>query len=171
MLSGGSMQQTKKNQGFTLIELMVTVAIMAIIATMAAPSFNNLLIKQNLKTTAYNMRDTLKEARSRAMLNRNETVVCTSINKSAVAVTEAGCGAALTNYSTSMTASLKKDSVLIVNVEKKINLKSTSDDSFVFSARGNLSASKTITFCSSIGSYILTVGIPGTVEISQGVAC
>ena len=165
------MQQTKKNQGFTLIELMVTIAVMGIIATIAAPSFGDLLIKENLKTTAYNMRDTLKEARSRAMLNRNETVVCTSMNKSAVAVTEAGCGAVLTNYSTTMKDSLKKDSVFIVNVEKKVNLKTTSDDSFVFSARGNLSASKTITFCSSIGSYILTVGIPGTVEISQGVAC
>ena len=41
MLFGGSMQRTKKNHGFTLIELMVTIAVMAIIATMAAPSFNN----------------------------------------------------------------------------------------------------------------------------------
>jgi type IV fimbrial biogenesis protein FimT len=172
LLSGGSMQQTKKNQGFTLVELMVTIAVLAIIATMAAPSFGNLLIKENLKTTAYNMRDTLKEARSRAMLNRNETVVCTSMNKSAVAVTEAGCGAVLTNYSTTMKDSLKKDSVFMVNVEKKVNLKAaTSVDSFVFSARGNLDSSKEITFCSSVGSYILTVGIPGTVEISQGAAC
>ena len=171
MLSGGSMQQTKKNQGFTLIELMVTVAVMAIIAMMAAPSFGDMLTKQNLKTTTYNMRDTLKEARSRAMLNRNETVVCTSMNKSAVAVTEAGCGAVLTNYSTTMKESLKKDSVFIVNVEKKVNLKTTSDDSFVFSPRGNLDSSKKITFCSSAGSYILTVGISGTVEISQGAAC
>lgn len=161
----------KKNKGFTLIELMVTIAILAIIATMAAPSFSNLLIKENLKTTAYNMRDTLKEARSRAMLNRNETVVCTSINKSAIAVTNAECGAVLTNYLTSMTTSLKKDSVLIVNVEKKINLKTTSDDNFVFSARGNLDSSKTITFCSSVGSYILSVGIPGSVDITQGSAC
>ncbi len=72
MLFGGSMQRTKKNHGFTLIELMVTIAVMANIATMAAPSFNNMLISQNLKTTAFNMKDTLKEARSRAMLNRND---------------------------------------------------------------------------------------------------
>ena len=72
MLFGGSMQRTKKNHGFTLIELMVTIAVMAIIAMLAAPSFNNMLISQNLKTTAFNMKDTLKEARSRAMLNRND---------------------------------------------------------------------------------------------------
>ncbi len=37
------MQQTKKNQGFTLIELMVTIAVMAIIAMMAAPSFGDMV--------------------------------------------------------------------------------------------------------------------------------
>lgn len=49
MLSGGAMQQTNKNQGFTLIELMVTIAVMAIIAMMAAPSFGNMRINQKLK--------------------------------------------------------------------------------------------------------------------------
>ena len=39
----------KKELGFTLIELMITIAILAIIATMAAPSFGNLLEKQRFK--------------------------------------------------------------------------------------------------------------------------
>ena len=165
------MQQIKINHGFTLVELMVTIAVLAIVATIAAPSFGNLLIKENLKTTAFNMRDTLKEARSRALLNRTSTVVCTSLSKSASVVTQDGCGANLTNYATTMSASLKKDSVFVVSVEKKINVKSTSSDSFLFSAQGNLTAAQTITFCSSAGSYILTVGIPGTVEITQGGVC
>jgi len=170
LLSGGAMQQTNKNQGFTLIELMVTIAVMAIIAMMAAPSFNNLLIKQNLKTTAYNLRDTLKEARSQAILNRNEIVVCTSINKSAIAVSEGGCRAFLTNYS-GMANSLKESSVFIVSVKKKITLKDTSDDKFIFSTTGSLNGTKTITLCSSVGSYILLVGISGTIDISEGAAC
>ncbi|OTG89685.1 GspH/FimT family pseudopilin [Acinetobacter sp. ANC 3813] len=161
----------RRGNGFTLIELMVTIAVLAIVVTLAAPSFSNLLIKENLKTTAFNMRDTLKEARSRALLNRASTVVCTSLSKSASAVTQDGCGANLTNYVTTMSTSLKNDSVFIVNVEKKISVKGTSSDSFVFSPRGNLTAAQTITFCSSTGSYILTVGIPGTVEITQGGVC
>ena len=43
------MQQTKKNQGFTLIELIVTIAVMAIIAMMAAPSFNSQIYNYDLK--------------------------------------------------------------------------------------------------------------------------
>ena len=83
------------------------------------------------KTTAFNMRDTLKEARSRALLNRASTVVCTSLSKSASAVTQDGCGANLTNYATTMSASLKKDSVFVVNVEKKINVKMDTDMSVI----------------------------------------
>lgn len=33
----------KKNKGFTLIELMVTIAVLAIVAMMAAPSFIKLV--------------------------------------------------------------------------------------------------------------------------------
>ena len=166
------MQHThNKSYGFTLIELMITISVMAIIIMIAAPSFNNMLINENLKTTAFNMKDTLKEARSRAMLNRNEVIVCTSTNKLGIAVTQAQCGAGLTGYSTGMSSSLQESSVLISNVEKKIVVKASSADRFIFSPRGNLTTTQTITFCSSVGSYILTIGIPGTVDIAQGAAC
>lgn len=154
----------QKNKGFTLIELMVTIAVLGIIATIAAPSFENLIIKQNLKSTSYHMRDILKEAKSRAILNRNETIVCIS------PITESQCKGKLTN-SASLTASLVKDSVFIIEMKNKVNLKELSADHIVFTPRGNISASKTITFCSSAGSYVLTVGIPGTVEIAKGGAC
>jgi len=72
LLSGGSMQQTKKNQGFTLIELMVTVAIMAIIAIMAAPSFNSLIMNQNLKKSTDSLIQEIRVARSKAILDKRE---------------------------------------------------------------------------------------------------
>ena len=75
MLSGGGMQQTKKNQGFTLIELMVTVAVMAIIATMAAPSMGNLVAKQKLILTTKDLSHTLWEARSKAVLIRKDVTI------------------------------------------------------------------------------------------------
>ena len=78
-------------RGFTLVELMVTIAVVAIITTIAIPSFQNMILRQNLRTSAYNIRDMLKETRSRAVLNQNEIVLCTSINKSASKVTESKC--------------------------------------------------------------------------------
>ena len=38
----------KKNNGFTLIEMMVTIAIFAIIAAMAAPAFGKMVTRQKL---------------------------------------------------------------------------------------------------------------------------
>lgn len=69
---GGSMQ---KNNGFTLIELIVTIAVMAIIATLAAPSFGNLLLKQNLNRSTQDLVATLNAARSTAVLERREVTV------------------------------------------------------------------------------------------------
>lgn len=72
MLSGGSMQQTKKNQGFTLIELMVTIAVMAIIATMAAPSFINIINKSQINDDARDFADHIVVIRSDALLKQKE---------------------------------------------------------------------------------------------------
>ena len=65
----------KKIQGFTLIELMVTIAVMAIIAMMAAPTFGDMLDKQNLNRSTQDLIATLKEARARAVLERKDVEV------------------------------------------------------------------------------------------------
>lgn len=59
-----------KNKGFTLIELMVTLAVLGIIAAMAAPSFGNMLNKQNLNKSSQELITTLNKARSIAVLER-----------------------------------------------------------------------------------------------------
>ena len=40
-------QQAKQNQGFTLIEIMITVAILAVIVAIAVPSYTRWVIKSN----------------------------------------------------------------------------------------------------------------------------
>ena len=78
---GGSMR--KKENGFTLIELMVTIAVLAIIAMIAVPSFSNMLLKQNLKKSTQELANVLVQARSKAVLERREVTV--QLNTSAVA--------------------------------------------------------------------------------------
>jgi prepilin-type N-terminal cleavage/methylation domain-containing protein len=65
----------RKEQGFTLIELMITIAILAIIATMAAPSFGNLIQKQNLNRSTQELIGQLNNARSKAVLERRDVTV------------------------------------------------------------------------------------------------
>lgn len=63
------------NRGFTLIELMVTIAVIAILAMIAAPSMSNVLAKQKLNSTTRELVNTLTSARSQAALLRREVTV------------------------------------------------------------------------------------------------
>ena len=65
----------RTEQGFTLIELMITIAIMAIIATLAAPSFGDMMLRQNLNRSTQELIATLNEARAQAVLERREVTV------------------------------------------------------------------------------------------------
>ncbi len=70
---GGSMQN--KHKGFTLIELMVTIAVLAIIAMLAAPSFTQIMAKQKLNSNSRELMATLSQARSQAVLLRSNATV------------------------------------------------------------------------------------------------
>ena len=65
-----------RSSGFTLIELMVTIAVLAIIVGMAAPSINSQLANQRVKSTTSTLANALKEAKVESILLRqNVTVV------------------------------------------------------------------------------------------------
>ncbi len=64
-----------QQKGFTLIELMVTIAVMAIIAMMAAPSFGDMLQRQNLNQSTRELVATLNQARAKAALERRNITV------------------------------------------------------------------------------------------------
>lgn len=63
----------KPQAGFTLAEMMVTVAIMAVLLALAAPSFQTLIRNAKIRTTADSMQAGLQLARSEA-LRRNAHV-------------------------------------------------------------------------------------------------
>ena len=63
------------SKGFTLIELMVTIAVLAIIVTISVPSFSNMITHQNLKKSSSELIGVLNQARSKAVLERRSIEV------------------------------------------------------------------------------------------------
>ncbi|MFZ3193146.1 MAG: prepilin-type N-terminal cleavage/methylation domain-containing protein [Moraxellaceae bacterium] len=68
----------KYSQGFTLVELLITVAIISILAVVATPSFLQTLANQRMKSAAYDLSATFAEARYQAALQRITMNVTTS---------------------------------------------------------------------------------------------
>lgn len=63
------------SSGFTLIELMVTIAVLAIIAGIAAPNISTQLADQRVKSTAATIANALKEAKVESILRRQNITV------------------------------------------------------------------------------------------------
>ena len=154
-----------KVRGFTLIELMVTLTILAIITMIATPSLASALENQKLKQAAIDLKIGLQQARSQAVLTNSEQVVCPI----STTTTQASCGSALHNYS-HLSSAQKDQKINLVAIDSKVQLSKNSATEVVFSAQG-YTTEQTITLCTSQRSYAITVYMPGHVDMVQGNAC
>lgn len=66
------------SRAFTLIELMVTLAVLAIVISLAAPSFSNMLQENRLSALTNELQGALQLARSEAVKRRVNVAVCRS---------------------------------------------------------------------------------------------
>lgn len=73
----------RAQQGFTLIELMVTVALVAILVGIAVPSFQGALNGNRLATSANELIASLQTARMEAIRRNRRVAVCMSANANA----------------------------------------------------------------------------------------
>jgi type IV fimbrial biogenesis protein FimT len=71
-----------KMQGFTLVELMITIVVLGILTTIAVPGFQNFVLNSRMSSTANDLVSTLNFARSEAVKQAGNITVCASTNGS-----------------------------------------------------------------------------------------
>jgi len=71
----------KPNNGFTLIELMLAIAVAAVLFSLAAPSMHELLQRQRITATANELVAHINQARLHAVTRREIAVICPSLDR------------------------------------------------------------------------------------------
>ena len=107
----------QKEKGFTLIELMVTIAVLAIVAGMAAPSFGNMIKSQKFKSNTNDLINKIKQARTYAVLSHQDVTL---------KLNAAGAdNAPIFNWISEDTARLKNTSNMEIKFDKQGFLRSS----------------------------------------------
>ncbi|MDH5479346.1 MAG: GspH/FimT family pseudopilin [Nitrosomonas sp.] len=68
----------KRNQGVTLVELMVAMAVLGILLAIGVPSFNQFTVNSRLTSYANSMLSNMSQARSEAIKRNNRVALCKS---------------------------------------------------------------------------------------------
>jgi type IV fimbrial biogenesis protein FimT len=130
------------SKGFTLIELMVVVSIVAILGTLAAPSFNALATSQALRSASSELHISLMQARSEALrTNRNVYVVPVSATDPATTADwAAGWTVFVDNNNSGATYEAGTDTIVsksaAISPKLVITAAKSNAISFTFDARG-----------------------------------
>lgn len=169
-----------KSRGFTLIELMVTIAVMAIVASIAAPSFSDMLKSYKLNQSTEQMMQALKEGRSRAAAARAMVVVCPSQESDEKKITVDQClldEDKAKVKDTAVTAYKDANRVILANMGDGVKV--TGDLSVVFSATGAsldsasnaVPKAKKIVICSDKKTREIGVTVLGNVSLDNKGTC
>lgn len=146
----------QKMKGFTLIELIITITVLAILATIAVPSFNSLLNRQKLNASARELMSKLVEARTQALTIRQITGVCVST---------------VTNCAESLSISSNiSNRIFVAQLDKEVTLASGSATQLIFRVEGIPVASSKFSLQRQGIARCIEVGVTGDTTYKEG-AC
>jgi len=165
----------KSENGFTLVELMITLAIGAILLTIGVPSFKNFILDNRLVTQANRITNDINIARSAAIKYQRTGQICISSNSTTAAPSCDGNG---TDWSVGWIVWVDKDrdgtpdapGEIVVAAEAlsgTTTLTSTALDAISFDSRGFATSTDTLTLCDDrVGEVGRSIDIRGAGRIN-----
>jgi type IV fimbrial biogenesis protein FimT len=165
-----------RRSGFSLLELMVTVFVLAILSAVAYPSMRDMLRRNKVVAQSNNIQSDLQLARGQAAATRRFVSVCPRATGSGTACdtssADYGKGWLVYSASSSNVAYASSTDVLqhVVPAEENLSLRASADGVLTFNARGELLVDGTVgtsvTFltCSATGGDEVgtsTSAVPG----------
>lgn len=158
---------SRNHQGFTLIELMMTLSILAVLSFIATPALSHALEQQKLKQATIELKANLQQARGQAVLVHHETIFCFSDSLSEIAVEQ--CRQQLKSDA-SLSTLQQVDNVFLMVTDSKVSVKKESPRHIVFSEQG-YTTQQNISLCAGDSSYRVTIYMPGYMDVIKEGAC
>ena len=172
----------RRARGFTLIELMITLLVLAILVTIALPSFRDLVMNTRLSTASSELQTAFGQARSEAVTRRLPITVCPSDGANCLTWNNAAVQSVVVFTDPNATATFTATDVLKSIEFNAGSLRITTDvtrnfggNQFIrFNATGMPAQQGILTICDSrTGSFgrQLQVFPVGRVEATKGFTC
>ncbi|MDN3440370.1 prepilin-type N-terminal cleavage/methylation domain-containing protein [Psychrobacter sp. APC 3279] len=130
------------SSGFTLIELIVTIAVLAIIVSIAAPNISTQLANQRVKLTASVIETALKEAKAESIIRRQNVTV--AYNNTANTITLQASGANISSYDISASSTVSITPTTVTAVIFQPNKLIAGDDDISYSICDSGSSNETL---------------------------
>ena len=159
----GLMVRTKfGRKGFSLVEVMIVVALIGIIATIAVPNFQNYIRNRNLKTAAQEISSEFFVTRERALSeSRTYRLVFDVGNNRYTTEEETAPGVWTVRQTKQVAASAAANDGILIDAAN------TTATSFTFQPRGTISIGGTVSIRNSINSRAdITVNFPGRTYVT-----
>jgi type IV fimbrial biogenesis protein FimT len=156
------MMKKSDSKGFTLVEMMIVIAVMAILASMAAPNFQTFMTQRRLNGAARQVMTDLMAARMKAVsLNQRVKVSFESNHEYEIWNDADGNDAVADNEGDDIERDLHPD---YHDVTFTVPITPTNP---VFQPRGTVSPYRTITLTNASGSKYVKVASTGRVKIDD----
>lgn len=146
----------RSSSGFTLIELMVTIAVLAIIVSIAAPNISTQLANQRVKSTATTLANALKEAKVESRILRQPLTLVHNDNTKTINIQNI-----VSNKVVATIASYKYDSQVSIKPTTTLNQfrpnKTADATTYTICDNKNIGGARQIEV-NTIGSIVIKVG-------------
>ncbi|WP_259759272.1 GspH/FimT family pseudopilin [Pseudomonas sp. GCEP-101] len=174
------MSRPRESAGFTLVELMVVVAVAAILATIAIPSFRTLMLNNQISSQTNMVIGLLQSARSEAITQRSIVRVCGSSDAGSSQANYScnsnnwEAGAIVFRSPDATTTSVAQAAVIRVLPPNTSGLTLRSSGTLTFNPNGTLTTAGTLRVCDSRGadsSRAVTLNIAGVATSGANGTC
>lgn len=132
------------SSGFTLIELMVTIAVLAIIVSIAAPNISTQLANQRVKSTVSLIENALKEAKAESVIRRQDIRVIYNISDIPRTITLENSNTVLSTYNINDESTINITPNTVTTVTFQPNRVISGDNEIVYSICDSSSSNETL---------------------------